>query len=92
MDLVKSSNPVLSERMFSCEQVFGQETMTLNGTMNKTGLMLLLVVLGAVFTWGKFFNAFNGEFPQEAISAVTPWLLIGGIGGFIMALVTSFRP
>ena len=92
MDLVKSSNPVLSEKIFARDQVYGQETMTLNGTMNKTGLMLLLVVLGAVFTWGKFFNAFNGEFPQEAISAVTPWLLIGGIGGFIMALVTSFRP
>jgi uncharacterized YccA/Bax inhibitor family protein len=92
MDLVKSSNPVLSDRMFSRDYVYGQETMTLNGTINKTGLMLLLVIAGAVFTWGKFFGVFNSENPQEAMSAVMPWLLVGGIGGLIAALVTSFRP
>ena len=92
MYIMKSSNHVLSDRMFAREQVFGQETMTLNGTMNKTGLMLLLVIAGAVFTWSKFFTVFNTEFPQEAMSAVTPWLLVGGIGGFIAALVTAFRP
>ncbi len=92
MDLVKSSNPVLSDRMFASERVFGQETMTINGTMNKTGLMLLLVIAGAVYTWGKFYGAFNTEAPQDAMSAVMPWLLIGGIGGLIAALVTAFRP
>jgi uncharacterized YccA/Bax inhibitor family protein len=92
MNLMKSSNPVLSEKMFARDQVYGQETMTINGTINKTGLMLLLVIAGAVFTWGKFFNAFSAEYPQEAMSAVMPWLLIGGIGGFIAAIVTAFRP
>jgi uncharacterized YccA/Bax inhibitor family protein len=92
MDLVKSSNPVLSERMFARDHVFGQETMTINGTMNKTGIMLLLVIAGAVYTWGKFYNAFSIDNPGSGIAAVTPWLLVGGIGGFIAAIVTSFKP
>jgi len=65
--------------------------MTVNGTMNKTALMLLLVVAAAVFTWNKFFDAVSTN-PETAMSAVTPWLLVGGIGGFIMVLVTVFRP
>lgn len=92
MLLTKSSNPVLTDRSFSQDRVYGQETMTLNGTINKTALMLLLVVAGAIFTWGKFTAAFTADAPEAAMSAIMPWLLIGGIGGFITALVTSFRP
>ena len=54
--------------------------------------MLLLVLAGAVFTWGKFFNGATYDNPGAGMSAILPWLLIGGIGGFIMALVTTFRP
>merc|ERR1711879_723225 len=66
--------------------------MTVNGTVNKTALMLLLVVAGAIFTWGKFFEAATFENPQAGMSAILPWLAIGGIGGFITAIVTTFRP
>lgn len=90
MNLTKSSNPVLKEKVFT--RSYGDtEVMTVNGTVNKTALMFLLVLAGAVFTWNKFFDAaaFN---PSSGMAAVAPWLAIGGIGGFITALVTVFRP
>jgi len=92
MNLTKSSNPVLNERVFSRESTWSREVMTINGTVNKTGLMLLLVIAGALFTWNKFFTAFTIDNPQAGMAAVAPWLMIGGIGGLIVALITSFRP
>ncbi len=91
MNLTKTSNPVLSDRVFSREYSTSQEVMTVNGTINKTALLLLLVVAAAVFTWNKFFNAVAVN-PEGAMAAVAPWLLVGGIGGFITVLVTVFRP
>ncbi len=91
MNLTKTSNPVFKERVFSRDYSTSSEVMTVNGTMNKTALMLLLVVAAAVFTWNKFFDAAATN-PETAMSAVAPWLVVGGIGGFITVLVTVFRP
>ncbi len=89
MNLSKTSNPALSEKVFNREYAASTEAMTVNGTVNKTALSLLLLIFGAVFTWNKFFNAAGTE---AGTSAVMPWLAIGGIGGLITALVTIFRP
>ncbi|WP_167617765.1 Bax inhibitor-1/YccA family membrane protein [Maribellus sediminis] len=91
MNITKSSNPVFKERVFAKDYTTASDVMTVNGTMNKTALLLLLVVAGAVFTWNKFFEVAAGN-PEAAASAVAPWLLVGGIGGFITVLVTVFRP
>lgn len=89
INLTKTSNPALSEKTFARERTATSEVMTINGTVNKTALMLLLVIAAALFTWNKFFGAVN---PENAMSVVVPWLLVGGIGGLITALVTVFRP
>jgi uncharacterized YccA/Bax inhibitor family protein len=90
INLSKTSNPALSEKVFNREYTnASSEVMTVNGTINKTALSLLLVIAAAVFTWNKFFNAAT---PDAGMSAVVPWLAIGGIGGLIAALVTVFRP
>ena len=92
MNLTKTSNPVFKERVFKQGYSYASDgVMTVNGTVNKTALMLFLVVVSAVFTWNKFFAAVNVN-PQAGYSAVMPWLIIGGIGGFITVLVTVFRP
>nr|WP_319510672.1 Bax inhibitor-1/YccA family protein [uncultured Draconibacterium sp.] len=91
MNLSKSSNPVLKESTFSRGYTAQSDVMTVNGTVNKTALMLLLVIAGAVFTWNKFFDAVASN-PEAGLAAVGPWLAIGGIGGFITVLVTVFRP
>ncbi len=91
MNLTKSSNPVLQEKVFRKNYTTSSNVMTINGTMNKTAIMLLLVIAGAVYTWNKFFNAVAID-PDAGAAAVMPWLLVGGIGGFITVLVTVFRP
>lgn len=91
MNITRSSNPVLKEQVFRKGYASATEVMTVNGTINKTALMLLLVIAGALFTWNKFFDAIAVN-PEAGIASVGPWLAIGGIGGLITALVTVFRP
>ncbi len=91
INLTKSSNPALKENIFHKDFSYSSEAMTINGTMNKTGLMLLIVMAAAIFTWNKFFAAVAVN-PEGAASAVMPWVIVGGIGGLITALVTAFRP
>jgi uncharacterized YccA/Bax inhibitor family protein len=91
MNISKSSNPVFKEQVFSKGYTSSSEVMTVNGTINKTAMMLLLVIAGALFTWNKFFEAIAVN-PEAGSAAVLPWLAVGGIGGIIAALVTIFRP
>lgn len=90
MSIVRSSNPVFSQTAFrkGASSYAHTGTMSINGTVNKAFLMLLLVLVGAIYTWRIFFNAAD----QEAISAVVlRWMAIGGIGGFVLALITIFK-
>lgn len=89
MNLKETSNPALTKSVFSRQSVAESEAMTVNGTVNKTAIMLLLVIAAAVYTWNKFFGAVT---PEAGQAAVMPWLLVGGIGGLIVALITVFRP
>jgi len=86
MALMRTANPALNAKTFeNVAQAPGfHETMTLDGTVNKTGILLLCVVLTAGWTWRVFNRAEN---PAE----VMPYLLIGAIGGLIVALVTIFK-
>jgi len=94
MELFRSSNPAFSEKIFSKERVFtSDETMTVQGTINKALLMLILVVLGAAFTWKAYFESI----PVDPLHPTTPtsvliWMAVGGIGGFITSLVIIFSP
>lgn len=91
MNLTRSSNPVLKENVFSRDYSYNTEVMTINGTINKTALMLLIVIAAAIFVWNKFFAAIQVN-PEGGAAAVMPWVIGGGIGGLITALVTAFRP
>ncbi len=93
MNLTKSSNPVFGQQVFSRSYSDTSEgVMTINGTVNKTGMMLAIVIFAALFTWNKFFAAYNPNLPEAAFSSVKLWLIGGAIGGFVTALITAFRP
>ena len=62
----------------------GSQVMTINGTITKIGLMLLLVIASAAYTW----KLVMGENPASAGTLA----LVGAIGGFIVALITAFSP
>ncbi|MDG0969522.1 MAG: Bax inhibitor-1/YccA family protein [Porticoccaceae bacterium] len=90
----RSGNPALNTETFSGSantarstggiQTMDSQTMTLEGTVNKTGILLALVVLSASWTWNLFFESGNP-------SSVMPLAIGGAIAGFILALVTMFK-
>lgn len=93
MNLTKSSNPVFGNSVFSKVQTGAQsDVMTIEGTVNKTGLMFLILAFAAAFTWRKFFGAADFGSPEAAMSAIAPWMIGGAIGGFITAIITVFSP
>lgn len=82
MDLFKSGNPTLSEKQFKQSVFVGSnETMTVRGTMNKFGFLMLMVMAGAAFAWNWF----------DAGKNITPLLLLGALGGLVVALVIVFK-
>jgi uncharacterized YccA/Bax inhibitor family protein len=81
--LMRTSNPVLNEKRFEGFSTFDRG-MTLQGTVNKTGVLLLCSIATAAWTW----NLFN---QSHSAAAVMPYLWIGSIGGFVCALVTTFK-
>ena len=80
--LMRTSNPALNEKAFKGQVAIG-EAMTLQGTVNKTGALLLCVVATAAWTWGLS----HSNTPEAAI----PWMIGGVLGGFAVALVTIFK-
>jgi len=93
MDITKSSNPVFGKNIFSQSATNTEDgVMTVNGTINKTGLMLLIVIFAATFTWRKFFGAFDAATPGAIPPGVIVWMIGGAIGGLILALITTFSP
>jgi uncharacterized YccA/Bax inhibitor family protein len=81
-DLLRSNNPVLKESAFAGQAITG-DVMTIQGTVNKTGLLLFFVVVAAAWTWGLS----HSEKPEAAY----PWMIGGALGGFVVALVTIFK-
>ena len=88
--MIRSGNPALKESTFldsATGVVVTRDAgaMTLNGTVNKTGILLLLTVMTAAFAW-------NQSLVDGAPTAMTPIYMWGGlIGGFILAMVTIFK-
>jgi uncharacterized YccA/Bax inhibitor family protein len=85
--IMRSANPALSSNPFSGygRTIDVTDRMTVGGTVNKTAILLLLVILSAAWTWNLFYSA--GGNP----AAVTTWLYVGLIGGFILSLITIFK-
>jgi uncharacterized YccA/Bax inhibitor family protein len=82
-DPIRTANPALNSKIFEGHQAIAGQAMTLQGTVNKTGILLLCVVVSAAWTW----SLARSESPQAA----TPWMLGGVFGGLIVALVTIFK-
>jgi uncharacterized YccA/Bax inhibitor family protein len=92
MALMKTSNPALGDKTFTDLARGGQldglvdaQRMTLSGTVNKTGILLLCCIATAAYTWRMLLEA-GGD-----VSAVYGLMLVGVIGGFIFSMVTIFK-
>ncbi len=90
--MMRSGNPALKDSTFldlgSGTVVANRDgAMTLNGTVNKTAMLLVITLVGALYTWNMFYEAVASGTEANLM----PWLLGGAIGGFIVALVTIFK-
>ena len=76
MAIFRTGNPALGDDTFrGIPQVAG-DTMSLQGTVNKTGFGLLVVVAGAAVTWNM---------PNPIL------MIVGLFGGLVLGLVTAFK-
>src|SRR6266446_9245828 len=83
---MRTANPAFNDSAFpaySTRTGYG-ETMTIEGTINRTGILLLCVLATAAWTWSQFFATRDP-------AVVGPYILVGALGGFVVALVTTFK-
>ena len=83
--MIKSSNPALAEKTFDrlAPDIAGAGQMTINDTINKTLVLLVLVIVPALWVWDMF--------AKSGMQAVTVWLYGGLIGGLVFAMITIFK-
>ncbi len=92
---MQSNNPFFKNKSFEKPQVIQvdeegnrsviidyNETMTISGTINKSLIMLLILVVTASLTWTMTATGYN---PM-------PFLIGGALIGFVLVLIASFKP
>ena len=90
MPLFKTSNPALGAKTFQDAAtryggaIDATSRMTLNGTVNRTGILLICAFATAAYTWRMFMETHDP-------SGVAGLLMVGVFGGFITAMVTIFK-
>jgi uncharacterized YccA/Bax inhibitor family protein len=83
-DLLRTSNPALNTKAFENLGIGTGKAMTLNGTVNKTGFLLVCAIATAAWTWHLYLNSANSNLAMGLG-------LVGVIGGLIAAVVTIFK-
>ena len=78
-----TSNPMAQDRAYN-GAVLSDIPMTISGTIHKTAILLLILVITAGFTWSLALMGFLDK------ATMLMWVGIGV--GFIAAIVTSFKP
>jgi len=82
---MRTGNPALNDKTFSSVDVRdSREGMTINGTVNRAGCLILLVVASAWFSWSQSTSGPGG------VVVANPYMVIGLLGGLVLALVTIF--
>jgi uncharacterized YccA/Bax inhibitor family protein len=80
---LRTSNPALRDDVFNVARVDGGGTMTVNGTVNKTGLLLILALLTASASWVLGTGGGPG---------VAGWAIGASLVGLAVAIATIVRP
>jgi uncharacterized YccA/Bax inhibitor family protein len=74
--MIKSGNPALNKKTFENLIASSQGVMTIDGAVNKTAISMGILLLAAYYTY---------------TNAILDYVIIGFVGGFIVALVTIFK-
>ena len=79
---MRTSNPALNESTFDTYAVAGEEKMTIQGTVNKSFILIALVFSTALLSW-DFITQLDGGIIYVIASAII---------ALIVGLITSFKP
>jgi uncharacterized YccA/Bax inhibitor family protein len=80
---MRSGNPALTAETFRGARAAGGEgAMTIGGTVNKTAMALVILMVTASYTWNLGLTQ-----PER----VGPWIMGGAFGGLITAFVTIWK-
>jgi len=96
MRMMRTSNPALNANTFNQIGVARMgDTMTLQGTVNKSFVLLGLLIISALWVWGKATQSVpifeGGEAIQGIPASVGTLTVIGFIGGFVFGFVNIFK-
>ncbi len=84
MAFFKSSNPVMQEKTYKgtiLEGVHTGDEMTMKGTMNKFGVLVMLMIGSTLLAWTQYYK---GSDPK-------PLMYIGVFGGLVLAIVMAIK-
>lgn len=83
------NNPALNEDTFDLSINLNEpaSVMTIESTVMKSAVLVGITVIAAAVTWS--ITTSGGTFDM---AVAMPWVLGGGIGGLIVALITIFKP
>jgi uncharacterized YccA/Bax inhibitor family protein len=81
----RTGSPGLNENTFQRlpRAGIGVEGMTLKGTIDKSFLLLIVLMAAALYPWSQMAS---GD-----LQSVSTTLVLGGIGGFVLAIIISFK-
>jgi uncharacterized YccA/Bax inhibitor family protein len=78
------ANPTLSPQVFNDARLATRgEPMTIQGAVNKTAILLAITIVSAAYTWQLFWKGDTN---------LNGWIIGGALGGFVIAMVTCFKP
>jgi uncharacterized YccA/Bax inhibitor family protein len=80
---LRTSNPAWRKDVFQGQGAFAGQVMTIEGTVNKTAILLACVGLASMWTW---------RLHATSPDSVQPVVLAGALTAFVVGLVTIFRP
>lgn len=90
----RTGNPSLNDKVFDTEIANAgtvTETMTIQGTVNKTVFLVLLVLLTAGISWKLAAPVVDAAGVSHLPSIAYPLMIGGAIVGLVFALITMFK-
>ncbi len=83
---MRTANPTLNSKTFTgFSSIAGSsDAMSVQGTVNKTGILLVLALISAAWTWNMYYTS-------DSPAAVMPLAIGGALGGFIVSIITIFK-
>lgn len=88
--MMRTANPALTQKVFTDSTRLSQTgapTMTLSGAINRTAILVFLTFAAAAYTWQQVIQSAT----EAGAFQTSPWLWIGVLGGFVVALITIFK-